>query len=479
MSEALFASIRNVPSRLLCCWIVVVLVGQRSAGEVQAEPPPNIVVYLSDDHSQCDSSLYGNANIPTPNFEKLADEGVTFTHAFVASPSCAPSRGAMLTGLMPARNGAEANHTFPKPGTHVLVKDLQALGYEVVAFGKVAHGKRHRFGFDLQKPETNLAKLRRNVGRFLDGRDSTKPLCLFVGVSEPHVPWSSPSSFHPEAVEFPPVHFDTPSTREHRAAYYEEIKALDAFLGDLRKTVDRQLGSNVLFIHTSDHGSQWPFGKWTLYDYGIRVPFIASWPGKIEPGRRCEAMISWIDLLPTLIEVGGGKPPSDIDGRSFAVALLGEKQTHRDLIFTTHTGDGSLNVYPCRSVRSRHWKLIHNLHPEYLFTNHSDLHRKPNAGAYWTEWLTAAATDARAESLVQRYYQRPEYELYDLREDSWEENNLANDEEHRQRFQELKHELQQWMKSQGDEGNVIGSPRLVTDKESWPPELKRTLAPTK
>ena len=88
--------------------------------------PPHIVIYLSDDHSQFDSELYGATDIPTPNFVKLAAAGMTFTHAFVASPSCAPSRAAMLTGLMPARNGAEANHTYPRANTHYLIDDLKS-----------------------------------------------------------------------------------------------------------------------------------------------------------------------------------------------------------------------------------------------------------------------------------------------------------------------------------------------------------------
>ena len=94
-----------------------------------AASKPHIVVYLSDDHSQYDSSLYGAADIPTPNFERLAADGMVFTHAFVASPSCAPSRAAMLTGLMPARNGAEANHTQPLKGTRSLIEDLKKEGY--------------------------------------------------------------------------------------------------------------------------------------------------------------------------------------------------------------------------------------------------------------------------------------------------------------------------------------------------------------
>ena len=174
-----------------------------------------------------------------------------------------------------------------------------------------------------------------------------------MGTSNPHVAWTAKTTFDPATVELPPHHLDTPATRTHRAAYYQEIKELDAYLGRLRGITRQHLGENTLFVHTSDHGSQWPFGKWNLYDYGIRVPFIAAWPGKIPQATTSDAMVSWVDLLPTLIDVSGGKIPGGLDGRSFAKVLLGETDSHRKLIFATHTGDGNKNIYPIRSVAAR------------------------------------------------------------------------------------------------------------------------------
>lgn len=440
---------------------------------------PHIVVYLSDDHSQFDTSLYGNANIHTPGMEALAKDGMTFTHAFVASPSCAPSRAALLTGLMPARNGAEANHTFPKPGTHYLVENLKSAGYEVAAFGKVAHGPRGAklVRFDVASQASAVPALRQNVARFLRERQSTKPLCLFVGTSNPHVSWDAAKrSFDPAKVEFPPHHLDTPSTREHRAAYYDEITQLDAYLAELRELTAERLGENVLFIHTSDHGSQWPFGKWTLYDYGTRVPFVVSWPGVVEKGTTSDAMISWIDLLPTLIDFAGGGVPAKLDGRSFVEVLRGEAKTHRDRIFTTNTGDGRMNVYPSRSVRTERWKLIWNLHPEFAFTNHSDLHRKPLAGAYWTEWAKLAKENDRARGIVDRYFRRPEFELYDIRDDKWEVRNLAGEPEHAERLATMRAELEAWMRSQNDQRLVHAEPRLLANPEDWHPDHFQPLA---
>lgn len=454
-----------------CCFMLMYWLVAMSLQAFGADRP-NIVVYLSDDHSQFDSSEYGNRNIPTPEIARLAADGIKLTRTFVASPSCAPSRSAMLTGLMPARNGAEANHTTVRAGTHSLIRDLQKAGYEVAAFGKVAHGRTTAyFGFDHSDAGATLEQLEQNVTKYLETRNADKPLCLFVGTSNPHVSWTAQTTFDPATVEFPPHHVDTPSTREHRAAYYQEIKELDAFLGTLRKISGKHLGENVLMIYTSDHGSQWPFGKWNLYDYGIRIPLIAAWPGKIAPGSVSDAMVSWIDLLPTLIDIGKGVVPDNLDGRSFAKVLLGEKTSHRDLIFTTQTGDGDKNIYPIRSVRSQEWKLIHNLHPEFAHTNHSDLDRKPMAGAYWTEWAQRAKTDERAKSILDRYFRRPEWELYRVSEDKWEQSNVIDDPANAQIVATLKKQLADWIRESGDQQLVHAKPRLLAEPERWHPDF--------
>ena len=102
---------------------------------------PNIIIYLADDLGWKDIGFNNAKIVKTPNIDKLASEGMFLKNAFVASPACAPSRAALLTGLMPARNGAENNHTYPKEGINLLTKNLQQNGYKIHAFGKVAHGK--------------------------------------------------------------------------------------------------------------------------------------------------------------------------------------------------------------------------------------------------------------------------------------------------------------------------------------------------
>lgn len=423
---------------------------------------PNIVVFLSDDHTLADCSVYGATDIKTPQMERLAQAGMTFDSAFVASPSCAPSRAAMLTGLMPARNGAEANHSRPGEQIKKLPAYLQELGYEVVAFGKVGHYvQTPEYGFDLARHFRYHEDVA--VGeaiKWLKARDSEKPLCLFVGSNWPHVPWAKADSFDPAAISIPPTHVDTPETRKARAKYYQSIRTMDDELGQVFDAAYEKLGENTLFVHTSDHGAQWPFAKWNLYDAGIRTPLIVSWPGRIATDVRSDAMVSWVDLLPTLVEAAGGTPDESLDGRSFLPVLAGQVNHHRDAIYTTHSGDGNFNVYPARSVRDKQFKYILNLHPEFVFNSH--VTRGHEAHAYWPSWVAKAKSSPAAERTVERYQQRPSEELYDLEADPLEQRNLADQPEHAERLAQMRKQLTLWMDQQGDQRTVFGMPELLT-----------------
>lgn len=424
---------------------------------VLAQDRPNIVIYLSDDLGLLDTSVYGSKSVRTPNLERLASTGMTLDNAFIASPACAPSRAALLTGLMPARNGAEANHTYPKPGTPYLTTALKSLGYEIAVFGKIAHGDdKPEYEFDYySKPRVNLA---RNVAAYFAKRTSGAPLCLMAGDRRPHVPWTKDSIYKPAEADLPSYFIDTRETREHRARYYSDITGLDTEMRKVRDLAAKELGDNIIYLFSSDHGGQWPFGKWNLYDAGIRVPLIMAWQGRIKPNTRSSAMVSWIDVLPTIIELAGGKVPSGIDGKSFAGVLMGKTQQHRSEIYTTHSGDGIMNVYPIRGIRTDRYKYIMNLLPDCYHSNHSDILRKDGAGAYWDSWNEAEKSDPKAAAIVKRYYQRPAEELYDLQNDPDEQTNLAADPAQKTRLKALREKLESWMKAQGDKKTVFKTP---------------------
>jgi arylsulfatase A-like enzyme len=428
-------------------------------GAAPAPARPNIVVFLSDDHGWLDSPVFATTNVRTPAMARLAAEGLAFTHAFVASPSCAPSRAALLTGLMPARNGAEANQTFKRDGVRSLTEDFKKLGYQVAAFGKVAHGADGpRHGFDVLDRRYDAATL----SAFFDRRDAAVPLVLLVGTQEPHVPWADLPVYDPAVVTLPPTFIDTPQTRVQRARYLSDVTQMDAELGQVFDLARQRLGSGTLFVYTSDNGGQWPFAKWNLYDAGIRSPMLVVWPGVVKPGSRTAALVSWIDLLPTLLDAAGGTPPAGLDGRSFLPVLRGSATAHRDAILATHSGDGRNNVYPIRAIRTARFKLIVNLYPQYAHTTNTDLGGGSGQGRlYYEEWLAAARRDPAAAAILRRYHQRPAEEFYDLDTDPDERRNLAADPAHQATREALRRHLEAWMAAQGDAKTLFSEPILL------------------
>jgi len=374
----------------------------------------------------------------------------------------------MLTGLMPARNGAEPNHAQPRADIKKLPAYLKELGYEVVAFGKVGHyNQTADYGFDLVKHTNYHEDIAVPAAlEWLRHRQSTKPLALFVGCNWPHVPWPQTAEGHkPQELTIPETHVDTPATRRFRGKYYAAIGRMDSDLGLIYDAAQDKFGTNLFFLHFADQGAQWPFGKWCLYDDGIRTPMIAVWPGHIMPGTRTSAMVSLVDVLPTLVAVGGGKAPENLDGKSFEKVLLGQTDHFRDYIFSTHSGDGKMNVYPSRSVRDERWKYILNLHPEFKFTSHVT-EVAGEDGNYWNSWVQKANSNPEAAEKVRRYQERPREELYDLVSDPLEKHNLAGTPDADKVVQKMRGLLENWMKEQGDKGKIYGEPTLLGEGAS-------------
>jgi N-sulfoglucosamine sulfohydrolase len=428
---------------------------------------PNIVLFLADDLGYADCSPFGGKDVPTPNMAQLAKDGKTFTHAFVSSPSCAPSRAALLTGLDPMRNGAMLNHSRPKAELKKWPAYFQDQGYEVAAIGKVAHyAQVTEYGFDhVSHFQYHQDECVAEAVKWMTARKSGKPLCLIVGSNWPHVPWPKESSVAVGSLPTPLV--DTKETREARSRYLAAVANVDRDLGLVYEAATKHLGPNLLFAFTADHGAQFPFGKWNCYDSGVRTPLIVVWPGHVKANTTTTALVGWIDLLPTLHAAAGGTAPDTITGRSFRNVLTGTADSHRDKVFLTHSGDGAMNRYPIRAVRTAGWKYIRNLDPTAEHHTHVD---KGNATAdgrkYWDSWVAKAKSDPAAADVVKRYHTRPAEELYNVTDDPSELRNLAGDSKHYERLKTLRADLDVWMKTNGDEG-------LATEKALPDPRANR------
>ena len=179
------------------------------------------------------------------------------------------------------------------------------------------------------------------VERFLSNHrqeNPDQPICLILGDSNPHVTWEPNKIYDPDALPLPPYIADTPIARNALANYYQDITTMDTRISEVDKMLETHgYADNTLFIYTTDHGSEWPHCKWTLYDTGTRLPFIARWCNEISANTVSDAMISHVDFFPTLIDIAGGEPADDLDGKSFKKVLLGKQATFRDKIYGTHT----------------------------------------------------------------------------------------------------------------------------------------------
>ena len=411
---------------------------------------PNIVVILSDDHGIEDSGCYGNAVVQTPNIDRLATEGLRFTRAFTATAMCAPSRSMFYTGLFPHRNGAHPNHSSIRPGVKTLPQYMGELGYKTALAGKTHINPRASFPFEYIKLD--------EVDDYVS-RVRSEPFCLVIATHDPHGPYKRAKpgeGYDPAKVKLPPYLVDTPETRKVMADYYNSVAALDEQVGEHLAVIDKYgLRENTLFIYTSDHGTGFPFAKWTVYDAGLNVPFIVRWPGHTKAGSATDAMISFVDALPTFIEAAAGAPPEDLDGRSFLAVLDGHQRDHRECIFGTHTTKGIISgsEYPCRAIRTKTHKYIRNLNPDGTFTNvvtHGHDNDEANAARYWKSWVRLGDSDTFAAERVKMYQQRPAQELYDLRTDPYELSNLAGDPAHEELIKDLSARLKEWMTQQGD-----------------------------
>ncbi len=283
-------------------------------GLLKAAEQPNIIFIIADDLTFRDLSCYGGENVSTPHIDSIADEGMKFSRCFQASAMCSPTRHNIYTGLYPVKSGAYPNSTLAYEGTKSVAHYLGNLGYRVGLTGKRHIYPESVFPFEYlaESTEPDLAALK----DFL-GRTSEQPSCTFICFNEPHTPWTKgdASQFNPDKLVLPPNFVDTPTTRKHLTKYYAEVKQLDDSVGEVISLIDQlNMRDNTLLIFVSEQGIAMPFAKWTCYESGLQSAFLARWPGKIEAGSLSHAMIEYVDILPTFIEVAGGRPEPLLEG---------------------------------------------------------------------------------------------------------------------------------------------------------------------
>lgn len=416
-----------------------------------AESQPNLLFIIADDCTFRDIGCYGGQAY-TPNIDRLATEGMRMTHCFQCAPMCSPTRHNIYTGQYPVKTGAHPNHTQTFDHIRNITHYLKPLGYRVALSGKTHIGPRPLFDFEYSSDKNNpdMGAIDRIMG---ECAESSSPFCIFACSNEPHSPWNKGDAtrYPASEVKLPPYLADTPEVRDAFSRYLAEITYYDDQVGQLLELLNKHKQvENTLVVVVSEQGNSFPFAKWTCYDSGLQSAMIARWPGNVSPGSTTDAMVEYVDITPTFVEVAGGKADKSLDGESFLNVLTGKTTTHKSHVFGIMTTKGIINgnaSYPIRSIRSRTHKLILNLQSDQKFTNACTKSKE-----FQSIIQAANSGDQKAKWVVTNYQNRPPLEFFDIINDPLEMHNLADHPEHQATIDELKQRLNAWMEAQGDKG---------------------------
>jgi N-sulfoglucosamine sulfohydrolase len=417
-----------------------------------AETRPNILFIIFDDWGWQHAGAYGSTWVKTPNFDRVAREGVLFKNAFTSNPKCSPCRASILTGRNTWQLKEAVSHggMFPD-GFEVYPDLLEKAGYAVGLTGKgwgpgdfktVAKRTRNPSGpsFDEHKstpPASGMGRIdyAKNFDAFLQQRPKEKPFCFWMGFQEPHRGYELNSGVkfgkNLADVKVPSYLPNTATVRGDLADYAVEVEWADAYIGKALAMLEaRGELENTLVIVTSDHGMPFPYVKGQIHEDGFRLPLAMRWGKAIKPGRVVEDFINVRDFAPTYMELAGLRPHAQMPGRSLAALLRSPNSgwvENRDTMLVGKErhdlGRPNDQGYPVRALRTKDFLYVHNFQPD----------RWP-AGNPETDFgnCDPGPTKEFLKTIGGTFYdlsfgKRLPDELYDLRRDPEGVNNLAHD----------------------------------------------------
>lgn len=472
-----------MPNRTLA--IVVLLVAW--LGHFAHAARPNIL-WLSIEDTSLWIGCYGDHTVPTPNLDRLAREGVRYTNAFATTPVCAPARSAIITGLyatttgaMHMRNGARSEaavrenpHAYddiplyeavPPAGVRCFPEFLRLAGY--YATNNVKQD------YQFVAPPTAWDESSRKA--HWRNRAAGQPFfavfnCTFTheGQTFPNAP-KRPKVAKPESVPVPPYYPDTPLVRQTLARSYDNIAAMDTWVGEHLAEVEADgLLDSTIVVFFSDHGVGLPRSKRNSCDSGVRVPLIIRWPDGHGAGTVEDRLVSFIDFAPTTLSMAGVRQPAYMPGRPFA----GEFTAAEPAKYAFATSDRvDASTDRVRSVTDGRYRYIRNYMPENPYIMPSD-YRDQIPMMRDIHALMDDPSKATPDQWQIVAKSKPAEEFYDCQTDPHNVHNVIADPQHQERIREMRAALDQWLKDNGDLGAIHPESKLVREK-LWPPDGKQ------
>ena len=411
---------------------------------------PNVLWICIEDWSP-DLSCYGTKGIHTPHVDQLASQGVRFETAFTTSPVCSTSRSAMMTGFH--QNYIRANQHREH--------DKQPLPHGIKPIPKLFEEAGYFTAIMSWKTDCNFVPNKREelfMGGDWSERKPDQPFFARITFGGTHRSWKRDPArpIDIDDIELPPYYPDTPFVRRDWANGLEQMQLVDREVGELLERLDDEgLAENTIVVFIGDHGRCHIRGKQFLYDGGIRIPMIVRWPGKVEPGQVSNNLVMSLDICATIIDAASIKPPVPLHGRN----LFGDEVKNRKYVFAARDKMDETHD-SMRAIRSKDHKLILNLMPERPWCQYN----RYKEGAYpMLALMNVMNMKGQLTPAQARFFAptKPEIELYDLKNDPHEINNVADDPNYADVKREMLSKLNDWRKDVIDDQGVTDDFRAV------------------
>jgi N-sulfoglucosamine sulfohydrolase len=439
---------------------------------LHAADRPNIVWIVGEDMGP-ELGAYGDAQAVTPNMDRLASQGVRFSKAFTHCAVCAPSRSGLITGRYPISIGTHHMRSRLIQPPVTFTKLLQDAGYHVSWPGKTDFNFAEPIDFaSTQKPWHKGQALPQPFFAYVNFTQSHESQVRNDGNKyASHTKRLTDSQRHdPAKVVLPPFWPDLPIVREELARYYDLVTSVDYDVGDVLKWLDDQkIAENTVVFLFGDHGRGMPRYKRWVNDTGTRVPLIVRWPGKVKPGTVRDDLVEFLDLPATALSLATGKVPAEFEGRPMLSAdgsapsdLRKYVHAHRDFMDET--------LDRIRSVRDGRYRYIRNFMPELPYAQRIGYMEQGGTMQAWRQ----AKADGKLNEVQSLFFaeKKPAEELYDCESDPFETRNLVASSEHAEKLNELRAEMDRWLKSTNDFAGRMSAEQMVEAKIIRPRDAK-------
>ncbi|MEM7475962.1 MAG: sulfatase-like hydrolase/transferase [Planctomycetota bacterium] len=457
----------KIKNCLYSCLLAALLVSAAGLASIaKAESRPNILWITSEDNGP-ELGCYGDSYATTPNIDGLAKIGMTYKHCWSNAPVCAPARTTIVTGLFPTSLGGQHMRSqIDLPEVCKLYPQyFRELGYYCTNNSKT--------DYNFNTPADQIWNESSKNAHWRN-REENQPFFAVFNFTISHeskLRTRPHEAVHDASKVFvPPYHPDTPEVRQDWAQYYDRLTEMDAQVGEILAALkEDRLADNTIIFYYGDHGSGMPRGKRWLYESGLRVPLIVHVPEKLQDlvkdqyqsGKTSDRLVSFVDLVPTVLSLVGMQPPEHLHGKAF----LGQHATPDPKYIYGFRDRMDERYDMSRAIRDQRFSYIRNFKPQRPQGSYLDYMFKTPTTRIWKELFDAGKLNA-AQSVF--WLPKASEELYDLQEDPYQVRNLAEDPQYAEKLAEMRSEIKSWMLRIRDVGLMPEGEMITRGSDSTP-----------